>query len=144
MTIHRRRVPFAMVLILAGFGVISVHTSVLLPTQTSSTAGEPNAAALVNPTPRTPESIAAGQKIYMRRCSGCHQATATGGVEHEGQPAPPSLVDQKWDHGSSDGEIFWVIKKGAAPGVYMEPFGDRISDADIWNVVNFIRSLPQV
>ena len=34
--------------------------------------GNPEAAKVKNPVASTPESIAAGEAIYMRRCRGCH------------------------------------------------------------------------
>jgi mono/diheme cytochrome c family protein len=54
---------------------------------------------------------------------------------------PPNLTDDKWEHGGSDGEIFDTIKNGVPPDYDMEPWGDRIKEPDIWNVVNFVRSL---
>jgi mono/diheme cytochrome c family protein len=36
-----------------------------------------------------------------------------------------------------------VIKNGVPPDLAMEPWGDRIKDPDIWNVVNYIRSLAK-
>jgi mono/diheme cytochrome c family protein len=54
---------------------------------------------------------------------------------------PSNLTDDKWDHGGSDGEIFDSIKKGIGPSYKMEPWEDRLSDTDIWNVINYVRSL---
>jgi mono/diheme cytochrome c family protein len=90
------------------------------------------AAALKNPTPATPDSIASGQQLYSRFCRACHGSTGNGGLG-------PSLIDETWNHGSSDGEIYWVIRNGA--GDRMEAWDDRLSEADTWNVVNYIRSL---
>jgi mono/diheme cytochrome c family protein len=36
-----------------------------------------------------------------------------------------------------------VIKNGVPPDLNMEPWGDRIKDNDIWNVVNYIRSIAK-
>jgi hypothetical protein len=52
---------------------------------------------------------------------------------------PANLTDETWDHGSSDGEIFVVIRDGTSSD--MEPYKDRLSEKQIWHVVNFIRSL---
>jgi mono/diheme cytochrome c family protein len=57
--------------------------------------------------------------------------------------AAPSLVDDKWDHGSTDGEIFDSIKNGVAPDFNMVPWKDQLKDDDIWNVINYIRSIAQ-
>jgi mono/diheme cytochrome c family protein len=55
--------------------------------------------------------------------------------------AAPDLTDAKWTRGSTDGEIFDVIKNGAPPDMFMAPFGSQINDIDTWNLVNYIRSL---
>ena len=109
------------------------------------TAGDPAAAKVKNPVPATPESIAAGKKTYDTTCAGCHGADAKGGltisvIEDRGGKQPPDLTDAAWDHGSSDGEMFAVIKKGVPPDFFMAPWEGRISDPEIWNVINFLRS----
>jgi cytochrome c5 len=40
--------------------------------------GDPEAAKLKNPVAATPESLAAGEALYKRRCSGCHGVDAKG------------------------------------------------------------------
>jgi mono/diheme cytochrome c family protein len=40
----------------------------------------------------------------------------------------------------TDGELFYVIRKGRGE---MPPEGDRAKDDDIWNLVNYIRSLAK-
>ena len=70
--------------------------------------------------------------------------TALGGPPKEDfTPHASNLVDDVWDHSSTDGEIFWVIKNGIPPGLLMEPWGDRLSDTDVWSVVNFVRDLAK-
>jgi mono/diheme cytochrome c family protein len=56
---------------------------------------------------------------------------------------PANLTDAEWKHGSTDALIFRNIKDGIAPYEFMKPQKDNLSDADIWNVVNYIRSLAQ-
>jgi mono/diheme cytochrome c family protein len=94
-----------------------------------------------NPIAATPESIAAGQQLYQRRCASCHGRTGEGGPGNDLIPAAPSLVDDQWDHGSSDGEIFASIKNGVAPDFNMVPFKDVLKDDEIWQVVNYLRSI---
>src|SRR6266516_3442537 len=55
----------------------------------------------------------------------------------------PDLTDEEWNHGSTDGEIFDVIKNGVPPELNMGPWRDRIKDPDLWNVVNFLRSIAK-
>ena len=46
-----------------------------------------------------------------------------------------------WDYGSSDGEIFSVVRDGTSGD--MGAYGERLKETDIWNVVNFVKSLGQ-
>ena len=105
--------------------------------------GDPEAAKIKNPVAATPESIAAGKQIFQRSCATCHGTNGQGGSGNDLIPGAPSLIDAEWKHGSTDGEIFSVIKNGVPPELNMVPFGDQIRDPDIWNVVNYIRSLEK-
>ena len=103
--------------------------------------GNPAAAKIANPVESTPESIAAGETIYKRRCSGCHGIDAKGGPPKEEFLKPaPNLIDDSYDHGSSDGEMFYVIKNGVPPELVMDGWGERLSDTDMWNIVNYLRA----
>src|SRR5262245_3125086 len=80
----------------------------------------PEAQKIENPIASSPESIAAGGKIYAKLCANCHGATGRGnGRLAAGMAAygvrPSDLVDKTWQHGSSDGEIFAVIRDGVGP-----------------------------
>jgi mono/diheme cytochrome c family protein len=111
---------------------------------TAQEKGNSDAAKLKNPVGATPESIGAGEAIYNRRCRGCHGRDGTGGSPKEaGEVAPSNLVDDKWDHGSTDGEIFYTIRNGVGPKFLMEPWDDRLSETDTWNVVNYLRSIAK-
>ena len=103
----------------------------------------PEAAKVKNPVAATPESVAAGKQLFWRYCASCHGSTAEGGSGSDTIPPAPNLTDTEWRHGSTDGEIFYVIKNGVSPDLNMEPWGDRIKDPDIWNVVNYVRSLAK-
>jgi mono/diheme cytochrome c family protein len=102
-----------------------------------------NPAQLKNPVEPTPESLAEGKRLYGRFCASCHGSNAEGGPGNDLIPAAPDLTDKEWKHGSSDGEIFSVVKNGVPPELNMVPFGDQMKDAEIWNVVNYIRSLAR-
>ena len=130
------RTPF-MRSLLIGTLLASV-TGIVLPAQ-----GNPDAARVRNPTPPTPESVAAGKSTYQRYCASCHGVNAEGGSGSDISPPAPDLTDSEWKHGSTDGEIFDVIKNGVPPELDMGPWGDRIKDEDIWHVVNYVRSLAK-
>ena len=102
--------------------------------------GNPAAAKVQNPVASSPESIAAGRRTYQMLCSRCHGPQAKGdggGAGAGGQPA--DLTDAAWDFGGTDGEIFFAIHDGTSAD--MESYAERLSDTEIWHLVNFIRSL---
>lgn len=116
-----------------------------LPAQTRG-RGNPEAAKIKNPVAADAASISAGREIYQRSCASCHGADGKGGivnslVEDRGGPPTPDLTDDQWDFGSSDGEIFAVIKNGTPPDLFMGPWDGRLTDTEMWNVVNYVRSL---
>ena len=104
--------------------------------------GNPEAAKVKNPVASTPESIAAGKAVFSK-CAPCHGINGEGGPGNDLIPAAPSLVDDMWDHGGTDGEIFDSIKNGVAPDFNMVPWKDQLKDDDIWNVVNYVRSIKK-
>ena len=108
----------------------------------SSTAprkgGNPDAAKTANPVARSAESTSAGKRVYTRMCSRCHGAEGKGDGTAASAPVP-DLTDDTWDYGGSDGEIFAVIHDGVSTD--MDGYAARLSDTDIWNVVNFVRSV---
>jgi mono/diheme cytochrome c family protein len=118
--------------------LLAVITSVVIIAQ-----GNPDAGKIKNPVDASLESIAPGKQIYTRYCATCHGTNGQGGSGSDISPPAPNLTDDEWKRGSTDGEIFDVIKNGVQPELSMEPWGDRIKDEDIWNVVNFVRSLAK-
>jgi glucose/arabinose dehydrogenase/mono/diheme cytochrome c family protein len=109
----------------------------------------PEAAKLANPVASTPESLAAGKKAYDTNCAGCHGNLAQGAVKagvtisiiaDQGAKQPPDLTDDQTDYGSTDGEIYTVIKKGI-PTTMMAGWDGPISDSDTWSIVNYLRAL---
>src|SRR5215467_2015859 len=104
--------------------------------------GNPDAKKMKNPVAASPESIKAGQAAFQKNCRFCHGADAKGNGPMAPEGTHPSnLTDAKWDRGDSDGEIFAVIRDGAGPKFDMKGFKSKMSETDIWNVVNFLRSV---
>jgi mono/diheme cytochrome c family protein len=102
----------------------------------------PQAAKLKNAVPASAESIAAGQTLYEKQCAGCHGDTAKGDgtMGAELTPKPSNLADADWKHGSTDGEIFVVIRDGVK-STGMKAFSRKMTTHQIWDVVNYLRSL---
>lgn len=100
------------------------------------------AQALENPVEATRESLAAGRQRYVFLCRQCHgnRGAGDGDMAHAGG-IPSDFTDDVWDHGASDGEIFTVIKEGVSAD--MQGYGNQLRDEDIWNLVNYVKSLSR-
>lgn len=104
--------------------------------------GSAEGKAMKNPVASSATSIAAGSALYAKNCRFCHGNDAKGNGPMAPKDSHPSdLTDTKWDRGATDGEIFLVIRDGAGPDMKMKGLKGRLSDTDIWNVVNYVRSL---
>jgi mono/diheme cytochrome c family protein len=131
-------------------GTTAPTTAANVPTPSAGqNVSSQSASSLKNPVASTPASVAAGKRAYDANCAACHGNVAQGAVkagmtisiiEEQRGKQPPDLTDEQWDHGSSDGEIFAVTKRGVPPTM-MPGFDGRIPDEDIWNIVNHLRSL---
>ena len=102
--------------------------------------GKAEAQKLKNPEADTAETIEAGKKLYARHCASCHgpNGKGDGGMALSGGE-PSDLTDDKWDCGSTDGEIFVAIRDGLSSD--MLAYKDKLNEKQIWQVVTFIRSL---
>jgi mono/diheme cytochrome c family protein len=101
------------------------------------------AAAVKNPVKATPESVAAGKKLYDTQCTTCHGDTGKGDGKMAASlnpPKPSDLSDATWKHGSTDGEIFTLIRDGSK-GTGMRGYAARMKPDDMWSVVNYLRTL---
>jgi mono/diheme cytochrome c family protein len=119
--------------------VLSSAASLSLAQQTQ----KPNAnAAVKNPVPATPQSIASGKTLFAKNCRFCHGEDAKGnGPQAPEGSHPPDLTDDTWDHGSSDAEIFTVIKDGIGPKYDMKGNNSKMTPQEMWNIVNYLRSI---
>ena len=109
------------------------------------------AKAMKNPVEPTPKSIASGKNVYDKYCAECHGVNGDGVSEkaktlaEAGEPKPSDLTDDKWEHGSTDGEIFVNIRDGVGAKGAMKGLNGRpgVSDTDMWNIVNYVRTLKK-
>ena len=101
-----------------------------------------DAAALKNPVPTTPESVSAGAAIFAKQCASCHGSSGKGdgAMAAKLKSKPADLTDVEWKHGPSDGEIFTLIRDGAR-NAGMKAFRGALTDRQMWDLVNYIRSI---
>ena len=100
------------------------------------------AAKLQNPVAADAASLEAGKKLYTDNCSDCHGETGKGdgaAAPYAGDPPPSNLADAEWKHGSSDGEIFTVIRDGVE-GTSMKDFVKDMTPTEMWHVVNYVKT----
>ena len=114
------------------------------PVVAAAPAQEEAAEPPENPVEATEESVRAGLRVYGRFCRACHGIRADG----QGMTAPPgsrpaNLIDDEWVHGDTDGDIFLVIRNGVPPAYDMDAWEGRITDEEIWHVVNFLRNMAE-
>ena len=90
-----------------------------------------------------------GKEKYMEnmRCSACHgdSGKGDGPAAFALNPKPRNYTDCAVMSKKSDAELFKVIKEGGpAVGLspLMAPFGSQLNDKEVWDVVAFIRSIP--
>ncbi len=95
---------------------------------------------LQNPLPRTPETLARGQKVYMTTCVVCHGPEGDGkGYIVPPFPTPPTLHSDKvrnWP----DGRIFHVITRGQN---LMPSYASQILPEDRWAAIHYVRALER-
>lgn len=125
----------ALLLVICGAMILS------LPSPGAASQTKRNEAQkLKNPVPGDAESIEAGKKIYQRFCASCHGPKGKGdGAMALSGGTPSDLTDDVWDYGSTDGEIFIVIRDGVSSD--MLGYGSKIEEKQIWQLVNFIRDI---
>jgi len=110
------------------------------PAMAPHRGGNPLAAKVANPIAATSESVASGRRTYRRMCALCHGPEGKGdggGAGAGGKPA--DLTAGTWRYGGSDGELFSVIHDGTSAD--MQGYAEQLSDTEIWNLVNYIRTL---
>lgn len=97
---------------------------------------------LKNPVKSSAASLSSGKELYTKHCVSCHGAGGKGDGKFAPKNSPPAdLSDAEWKRGGTDGEIFTVVRDGAVPELVMRGFKGRMTDTEIWSVVNFVRSL---
>jgi mono/diheme cytochrome c family protein len=94
-----------------------------------------------NPVAVNESSLAAGQKIYLKRCVACHGKTGNGdGPDAADLGIHPAKLSDPVIRAETDGELFWKITVGKKP---MPNYGTRLSPTDRWNVINYLRTLAR-
>jgi len=118
-------------------------TSVLVQNSPTSATRKDNekGAAPKATVPYTAKSIARGKQFYLIYCVACHDQDGKGLGRRDFNGTPPAdLTDpDAWSHGTSPEAVFSDIREGTKDD--MPAFKDKLTDEQVWQVVNFVRSL---
>jgi mono/diheme cytochrome c family protein len=105
-----------------------------------------HARAQANPVPAAPEAVAAGMAHFADHCASCHANDGSGDTPL-GRNLYPKASDMRLPATQtlSDGELFYIIENGIRlTGMPAWSTGTPDSHTDTWNLVHFIRHLPQL
>jgi cytochrome c oxidase cbb3-type subunit 2 len=97
-----------------------------------------------NPMEPTTRSLIHGKQIFTTNCIGCHGLKGDGkgpATYFINNPAPRNFTDRTQQLYFSDGELYDAILFGV-DGTAMPAWGDLLTVNDIWDVTNFIRTIP--
>jgi mono/diheme cytochrome c family protein len=89
-----------------------------------------------------PKKVMAGAQRYAALCVGCHLAPGVtkSDIRPGLYPHPPNLAQE----GTKDTQrAFWIIKHGIKMSA-MPAWGKTLDDAAIWDIVSFIRKMPDM
>jgi len=109
---------------------------------------QPVPAATAVPAPAAKPDAAIGATLYAANCVPCHgpRGDGDGPAAVALVPKPAKHHDGAYMNALSNEHLFRVVKEGG-PSVgkspLMAPWGGILSDAQIWNVVAFVRTLAE-
>ena len=99
-----------------------------------------------NPVPFSPDVLAEARHHFADHCAMCHANDGSGKTKM-GPNFNPPVPDLRGEYvqSLSDGEIFYVIHFGIRlTGMPAWGEGDPEKDTESWQLVHFIRHLPQI
>lgn len=96
-----------------------------------------------NPIANDPRALVTGRTAYTGSCAVCHGAKGDGRGAF-GRTTYPDATDFTTDAAKSktDAQLFWIVKNGLG-FTAMPAFGGQYQDAEIWAMVEYIRTLQR-
>ncbi len=100
-----------------------------------------NFKAMNNPIAKGDLSNKTGMALYNKNCASCHGKTGLGdGVKARMLKDFPGDFSGTFYQNQTDGEHFYKTKAGRGE---MPKFEGKLSDDDIWNIVNYMRTFKK-
>jgi mono/diheme cytochrome c family protein len=94
-----------------------------------------------NPVASNPASINLGSSLYKKNCASCHGKEGKGdGVKARTLKTFPGDFSKGDYQKQTDGELFYKTKTGRGD---MPSYDKKVPDNDIWNIVNYLRTLKK-
>jgi mono/diheme cytochrome c family protein len=100
-----------------------------------------NFKTMKNPVAKGDASNKAGKTLYDKNCASCHGKTGLGdGVKSRALKEPTGDFSVAFYQDQTDGEQFYKTKTGRGE---MPKYEGKLSDDDIWNIVNYMRTFKK-
>jgi len=100
-----------------------------------------NFKAMKNPIATGDASTKTGLALYTKNCASCHGKTGLGdGVKARALKTFPGDLSKDAYQKQTDGEHFYKSKFGRDE---MPKYEGKLSDDDLWNLVNYMRTLKK-
>ena len=125
----------------AGPGSIPIAGGETLPAPTTvegMSDAKDAAAAVPNPVPATPESLAEGEYLYQMNCLVCHgqQGQGDGPVGLKFVTKSPVDLHEDYTQEQADGQLFFTLTRGRE---LMPFYRDALSVEERWHVINYVK-----
>ena len=100
-----------------------------------------NFKTMKNPVAKGDASNKAGKALYDKNCASCHGKAGLGdGVKARALKEFPGDFSKPEYQNQTDGEHFYKTKTGRSE---MPKYEGKMSDDDIWNTVNYMRTFKK-
>jgi len=100
-----------------------------------------NFKSMKNPVAVGEASKKAGMALYTKNCASCHGKAGLGdGVKARALKEFPGDFSKSEYQSQSDGDQFYKTKFGRGE---MPKYEGKLSDDDIWNIVNYMRTFQK-
>jgi mono/diheme cytochrome c family protein len=122
-------------------GTALVLVSASLVAQTKPWVVPENFKSMKNPVAQSAASTKTGMEAYNKNCSSCHGKAGLGdGVKAKALKNFPGDFSKPEFQKLTDGDIFYRTKTGKGE---MPKYEGKLADNDIWNLVNYMRTLKK-
>jgi mono/diheme cytochrome c family protein len=100
-----------------------------------------NFKSMKNPVAINDASTKTGQELYTKNCASCHGKAGLGdGVKSRMLKEFPGDFSKADFQNQTDGDHFYKTRSGKGE---MPKYEGKLSDDDIWNIVNYMRTLKK-